>query len=91
MVNFSLKKSKNNFISITEQADDDSYVVVENLRHMLQEQDPLESIWFGLRYNTYISPMGYMQGGAGYVLSRGALDVFVEQVTKVQQASLVQW
>ena len=59
------------------QADDDTYIIVENLRYMLQSYDPAEAIWFGCKYHPYVE-RGYMSGGAGYVLSREALNRFVE-------------
>lgn len=44
---------------------------------MLQSYDPAEAIWFGCKYHPYVE-RGYMSGGAGYVLSREALNRFVE-------------
>ena len=45
---------------------------------MLHNYTPSEPIWFGCKYQAYVE-QGYMSGGAGYVLSRGALDKFVNQ------------
>ncbi|XP_041639652.1 glycoprotein-N-acetylgalactosamine 3-beta-galactosyltransferase 1-B-like [Cheilinus undulatus] len=58
-------------------ADDDSYVIVDNLRLLLANHTPEEPIYFGRRFKTFVK-QGYMSGGAGYVLSKEALRRFVE-------------
>ena len=45
-------------------ADDDTYVIVENLRKFLKNQSTEEPIWFGCRFKPYLRS-GYMSGGAG--------------------------
>ncbi|XP_076436661.1 glycoprotein-N-acetylgalactosamine 3-beta-galactosyltransferase 1-like [Babylonia areolata] len=58
-------------------ADDDTYMVVENLRHFLSDKNPTEPLYYGRRFKPYLR-QGYMSGGAGYVLSKEALKRFVE-------------
>ncbi|XP_053205919.1 glycoprotein-N-acetylgalactosamine 3-beta-galactosyltransferase 1-like [Panonychus citri] len=57
-------------------ADDDTYVVVENLRYFLSSQNSSQPIYFGCKFKPYVH-QGYMSGGAGYVLSKEALERFV--------------
>lgn len=58
-------------------ADDDTFVVVENLRYTLSKFDPEQPLYLGRRFAAFIS-QGYMSGGAGYVLSKEALRRFVK-------------
>ncbi|XP_077485297.1 glycoprotein-N-acetylgalactosamine 3-beta-galactosyltransferase 1-like [Amblyomma americanum] len=59
-------------------ADDDTYVIVENLRFFLLDKDPSQPLYFGYPFRVIV-PGGYVSGGAGYVLSREALRRVVEQ------------
>ena len=58
-------------------ADDDTYVIVENLRYFLSEQDTEKPVLFGNHFMTGTS-MGFMSGGAGYVISKASLRKFGE-------------
>ena len=56
-------------------ADDDTYVIVDNLRHFLSEQNSSEPVYFGHHFKSF-TKQGYMSGGAGYCLSKEALRRF---------------
>lgn len=58
-------------------ADDDTFVVVENLRLTLSAFNPEEPWYLGRRFFPFVK-QGYMAGGAGYVLSRAALKRFIK-------------
>lgn len=53
-------------------ADDDTYVIMENLRYFLSAQDHNLPVVFGQTFTQYMQ-QGYPSGGAGYVTSREAL------------------
>ncbi|XP_064635609.1 glycoprotein-N-acetylgalactosamine 3-beta-galactosyltransferase 1-like isoform X2 [Lineus longissimus] len=53
-------------------ADDDTFVIVENLRYLLAHHSPESPVFFGHHFKTIVK-QGYMSGGAGYVLSKEAL------------------
>ncbi|CAG7830156.1 unnamed protein product [Allacma fusca] len=58
-------------------ADDDTFVVVENLRKFLHTQSPAEPVYFGCHFSVKEIP-SWPSGGAGYVLSKEALRRFIE-------------
>eukprot|EP00064_Thunnus_orientalis_P006890 superscaffoldBa00000738_g6909 len=58
-------------------ADDDTFVVIENLRYILSKYDTEKPLYLGRRFAPFIS-QGYMSGGAGYVLSKEALRRFIK-------------
>lgn len=58
-------------------ADDDTFVVVENLRYTLSKYDTEKPLYLGRRFAPFIN-QGYMSGGAGYVLSKEAVRRFVK-------------
>ena len=69
-------------------ADDDSYVIPENLRQMLYSYNPTISLYFGHRYAVEFGPndfSSYMAGG-GYLLSKKALEKFATKI--VQNSSI---
>ncbi|XP_060080991.1 glycoprotein-N-acetylgalactosamine 3-beta-galactosyltransferase 1-like [Ylistrum balloti] len=57
-------------------ADDDTFVVVENLRYLLSKYSPKDPIFLGQRFQRHVK-QGYYSGGAGYVLSKESLSRFV--------------
>ncbi|KAL5019849.1 hypothetical protein ScPMuIL_002741 [Solemya velum] len=59
-------------------ADDDSYIVMENLRYLLTHHDHQEPTYMGYHFRMFME-QGYMSGGAGYVMSRKALRMFIEE------------
>ena len=54
-------------------ADDDTYFIMENLRYFLTSQNTNEPVYFGHHFKTIVK-QGYYSGGAGYILSREALQ-----------------
>ncbi|XP_072029284.1 glycoprotein-N-acetylgalactosamine 3-beta-galactosyltransferase 1-like [Amphiura filiformis] len=60
-------------------ADDDTFLILENLRYLLSGYDPSEPIYFGRKFKPYVQ-QGYMSGGAGYVVSRAGVKNLVEKV-----------
>ncbi|CAI2353340.1 unnamed protein product [Caenorhabditis sp. 36 PRJEB53466] len=60
-------------------ADDDTYVIVENLKTFLSTLNPNEPHYLGYILKPYLRN-GYNAGGAGYILSRAALKIFSEEL-----------
>ncbi|CAF0954953.1 unnamed protein product [Rotaria sordida] len=58
--------------------DDDTYVIIENLRHFLRRRPSNTSFYYG--YIAKTSDRLYPSGGAGYVLSQEALLQFGKQI-----------
>lgn len=58
--------------------DDDTYVIVENLRHFLRRQPSNYSFYYG--YIATTTDRLYTSGGAGYVLSQDALLQFGKKI-----------
>ncbi|XP_071098499.1 glycoprotein-N-acetylgalactosamine 3-beta-galactosyltransferase 1-like [Haliotis cracherodii] len=63
-------------------ADDDTYVIVENLKFLLAHLNASKPVYVGDHFAPF-SPNGYMSGGAGYAVSREALRRLVEQGYRV--------
>ena len=55
--------------------DDDSYVIMENLRYFLSAQDTNKAVHFGHKFKAVVRS-GYFAGGPGVILSREALRRF---------------
>ena len=59
-------------------ADDDTYIIMENLRYFLKDFDTNKPIFFGRKLKLFGRKQVFFSGGAGYVLSKEALKRFVE-------------
>ena len=59
-------------------ADDDTYVIMNNLRRFLFNKNSSEPIFYGKLMANGFSKEGYLQGGAGYAFGKGALKRLVE-------------
>ncbi|XP_045197871.2 glycoprotein-N-acetylgalactosamine 3-beta-galactosyltransferase 1-like isoform X2 [Mercenaria mercenaria] len=56
-------------------ADDDAYVIVENLKYFLSSQNTEDPIYFGHHFKVIVE-QGYFSGGSGFVVSKEALRRF---------------
>ncbi|KAL3310642.1 Core 1 synthase, glycoprotein-N-acetylgalactosamine 3-beta-galactosyltransferase, 1 [Cichlidogyrus casuarinus] len=60
-------------------ADDDTYIVMDNLRDFLRDLDPQKKIIAGRRFKNLLKK-GYVKNNASYVLSRASLHAIAEQM-----------
>ena len=56
-------------------ADDDTYIIMENLRYLLSSHLPSKPVYFGHPFRPWVN-QGYFSGGSGYVISKEALKRF---------------
>ncbi|KAM3174318.1 hypothetical protein ACTXT7_010791 [Hymenolepis weldensis] len=66
-------------------ADDDTYVIVENLRYLLSTRIPDEPFFMGRRFIKN-SKITYPSGGAGYVISQAALKIIAKGILEGTEA-----
>ncbi|OQV18827.1 putative Glycoprotein-N-acetylgalactosamine 3-beta-galactosyltransferase 1 [Hypsibius exemplaris] len=69
-------------------ADDDTYVIVENLRHFLSNQSTNEPLYYGAEFVQKMEG-GFLSGGAGYVFSRRAIQLLVEEGFRTKRCNLL--
>ncbi|KAH9492928.1 Glycoprotein-N-acetylgalactosamine 3-beta-galactosyltransferase 1 [Bulinus truncatus] len=69
-------------------ADDDTYVIMENLRYFLSDENPNEPVYFGQIFKFKETNFLYASGGAGYVMSRESLRRFGERADNLNQSCL---
>uniref|UniRef100_A0AAF5I0T0 N-acetylgalactosaminide beta-1,3-galactosyltransferase n=1 Tax=Strongyloides stercoralis TaxID=6248 RepID=A0AAF5I0T0_STRER len=62
-------------------ADDDTFVIIENLKMFLRKKNSNKRYYFGCRLKSLGKKLikGFMSGGAGYVLSRGSIEKLVTE------------
>ncbi|CAG2174581.1 unnamed protein product [Oppiella nova] len=60
-------------------ADDDTYVIVENLRHLLSSYDTNDPLFFSLPF--VYQNVKYPSGGAGYIFSKETITRLVNRLT----------
>lgn len=72
-------------------ADDDTYVIIDNLRHQLQFLDSENKIIIGRHFPSFSLDIkrnityGFLSGGAGYVLSKATLRTFGKEIASIKQ------
>ena len=71
----SVAQSYNGTFDFLLKADDDTYVVVDNLRNLISRMDPSEEFIFGHKQND--QGVSYLSGGSGYVMSSSAFNHIV--------------
>ncbi|XP_078310252.1 glycoprotein-N-acetylgalactosamine 3-beta-galactosyltransferase 1-like isoform X2 [Crassostrea virginica] len=54
--------------------DDDVYIIMENLRHLLAQHDSYVPVYLGHQFRV-MTKQGYLSGGAGYAINRKALEM----------------
>ena len=64
-------------------ADDDVYIVMDNLRYLLSFYDSRKPVYLGYHFRLG-TRQGYMSGGAGFLLSRAALKTLNEEGFNVE-------
>lgn len=62
-------------------ADDDTYVIMENLKLLLCQYDPSKPVYLGHPGKSPILKKRFNSGGAGYVLSKAAVGVLLNKIT----------
>jgi hypothetical protein len=58
--------------------DDDTYIVVDNLRSFLHSHSPAEPVYFGCKLKPFVE-QGYMSGGAGKTKARSGPWLYIQE------------